>query len=225
MDKPFFIEGKKYTFSDYFDFNCSSEEIANALGYSFDTRCIDFPLSKKNTDRTETMRLQEDFYQILPKVSLNSEMAKRDFMIAPVLWTVIRWVKAKISVEYPIYVDDKLSGSLDYLIRSEQQLVVIEAKKGDLDKGFNQLMAELIALNKIEGKDFPEFLYGAISIGELWRFGVLERNKNAIHRDLHTYRVPEDLDQIFLIIIGILQNGAHLHGGCLGQENLKVPTT
>nr|VFK10912.1 MAG: hypothetical protein BECKLPF1236B_GA0070989_101717 [Candidatus Kentron sp. LPFa] len=207
MDKPFFIEGKKYTFSDYFDFNCPAEEIANVLGYSFDTRCIDFPLSKKNADKTETMRLQEDFYQILPKISLNSEMAKRDFMIAPVLWTVIRWVKAKINVEYPIYVDDKLSGSLDYLIRSEQQLVVIEAKKGDLDKGFNQLMAELVALDKIERKDFPGFLYGAISIGELWRFGVLERSKSAIHRDLHTYRVPEDLHQIFLIIIGILQNG------------------
>jgi len=207
MDKPFFIEGKKYTFSDYFDFNYPMEEIANALGYSFDTKIIDFPISE-NTDKAGTIQLQKSFYEILPKISLNSEIAKRDFMIAPVLWVIIRHVKAKINVEYPIYVDDKLSGSLDYLIRSEQQLVVIEAKKGDLDKGFNQLMAELIALDKIEKKDVPELLYGAISIGELWRFGILERSKSAIYRDLHTYRVPEDIEQIFLIIVGILQRGS-----------------
>nr|VFK28731.1 MAG: hypothetical protein BECKMB1821G_GA0114241_104113 [Candidatus Kentron sp. MB]VFK33295.1 MAG: hypothetical protein BECKMB1821I_GA0114274_104315 [Candidatus Kentron sp. MB]VFK76087.1 MAG: hypothetical protein BECKMB1821H_GA0114242_104115 [Candidatus Kentron sp. MB] len=214
MNRALFVEGEKYTFSDYFDFNHSVEEIACALGYSFETRIIDFPIAG-NADKTEMMQLQEGFYEILPKISLNSEIAKRDFMIAPVLWAIIRKIKAKINVEYPIYVDDKLSGSLDYLIRSDERLVVIEAKKGDLDKGFNQLVAELIALDKIERKDIPEFLYGAISIGELWRFGILERAKSAILRDLHTYRVPEDIEQIFLIIVGILQDGA-----CFRRNNV-----
>jgi hypothetical protein len=45
--------------------------------------------------------------------------------------------------------------ALDYLIRSNQELLIIEAKKGDLDKGFNQLSAQLIALDKYdEDSDF-----------------------------------------------------------------------
>ena len=133
-------------------------------------------------------------------------MAKRDFMIAPVLWGIICHVNAKIKVEYPIEVDNKLGGSLDYLIHSNQEIIVIEAKKGDLDKGFNQLTAELIALDKYEEKkEEPETIYGAVSIGELWRFGILDRIRKNIYKDLHTYRIPEDIEKVFLIILGILQ--------------------
>ncbi|MDM8523099.1 hypothetical protein QUF80_06985 [Desulfococcaceae bacterium HSG8] len=184
--------------------NNPTEEIASEFGYSFDTKILDLPVAKK-TDQKEIMKWQENFYEILPKITLNSEMAKREFMIAPVLWGIIRHVKAKINVEYPIEIDDKLGGSLDYLIRSEQELIVIEAKKGDLDKGFNQLTAEMIALDKYEEEGSPELLYGAVSIGELWRFGVLERKAKNIYKDLHTYRVPEDMENVFTIILGILQ--------------------
>ncbi len=204
MGKSIFKKDKKYTFTDYFDMNNPTEEIAFEFGYSFDTKILDLPVAKK-VDREEIMKWQENFYEILPKITLNSEMAKREFMIAPVLWGIIRHVKAKINVEYPIEIDDKLGGSLDYLIRSGQELIVIEAKKGDLDKGFNQLTAEMIALDKYEEEGSPELLYGAVSIGELWRFGVLERKAKNIYKDLHTYRVPEDMEKVFIIILGILQ--------------------
>ncbi|VFM94902.1 MAG: hypothetical protein BECKG1743D_GA0114223_1000713 [Candidatus Kentron sp. G] len=214
MASSLFTEGKKYTFSDYFDFNLPTEEIADAFGYFFDTKILEFPTSeefaKNEIVALQIKELQKKFYEVLPKISLNSEMAKRDFMIAPVLWAVIRHVRARINVQYPIEVDDRLGGLLDYLIKSDQQLIVIEAKKGDLDKGFNQLTAELIALDKAEEKDSPALLYGAVSIGELWRFGILNRNGRNIYRDLHTYRVPEDIQRIFSIMVGILQDGSHL---------------
>lgn len=149
--------------------------------------------------------MRQHLYDILPKIALTSEIAKRDFMIAPVLWEVIRHVNAKILVEYPIAVDEKLSGSLDYLLRSQQQLLVIEAKKGDLERGFNQLAAELIALDKQEEEQPASALYGAVSIGELWRFAVLDRINKHLSKDLHTYRVPEDIEDVFLIILGMLQ--------------------
>jgi hypothetical protein len=203
MGKLNFKEGKKYTFSDYFDFNNPPEEIANEFGYEFDTQAIDFSLEPPVN---EIKKLQEIFYENLPKISLNSEMAKRYFMIAPLLWEIIRHVNAKINVEYPIEVDDKLGGLLDYLVHSEQEIIIIEAKKGDLDKGFNQLIAELIAMDKYQSdNDSLEFLYGVVSIGELWRFGILNRKTKNILRDLHTYRVPEDIEGIFSIIIGILK--------------------
>jgi hypothetical protein len=204
MGKVIFKEEKKYTFSDYFDFINPTEEIADAFGYSFTTKILDLPVAT-DIDKDVIVTLQEDFYEILPKITLNSEMAKRDFMIAPILWGVIRYAKAKINVEYQIDIDNRLSGSLDYLIRSNQEIIVIEAKKGDIDKGFNQLIAEMIALDMYEEEGLPGSLYGAVSIGELWRFGVLDRKEKNIYRDLHTYRVPEDVEKVFMVILGILQ--------------------
>ena len=204
MGKVIFKEEKKYTFSDYFDFTNPTEEIANAFGYSFTTKILDLPVAT-DIDKDVIVTLQEDFYEILSKITLNSEIAKRDFMIAPVLWGVIRYAKAKINVEYQIDIDNRLSGSLDYLIRSNQEIIVIEAKKGDIDKGFNQLIAEMIALDMYEEEGLPSSLYGAVSIGELWRFGILDRKEKNIYRDLHTYRVPEDIEKVFMVILGILQ--------------------
>ncbi|MDX8377534.1 MAG: hypothetical protein R8L53_05880 [Mariprofundales bacterium] len=209
MTKIIFKADKKYTFSDYFDINNQTEEIANAFGYEFETKLLILPAGKNINDAAITS-IQNNFYDVLPKISLNSEMAKREFMIAPVLWGIIRHINAKINVEYPVYIDDKLGGSLDYLIRAKQEIIVIEAKKGDLDRGFNQLTAELIAMDKYEdkykdNKNCPEVIYGAVSIGELWRFGILDRNKKHISKDLHTYRIPEDMKKIFSIILGILQ--------------------
>jgi hypothetical protein len=204
MGKLVFKEEKKYTFSDYFDLSNPTEEIANEFGYSFETKILDLPVAT-DIDKNVIVDLQEKFYEILPKITLNSEIAKRDFMIAPVLWEIIRHAKARINVEYQIEIDNRLSGSLDYLIRSNQEIIVIEAKKGDIDKGFNQLTAEMIALDMYEEEGLFCSLYGAVSIGELWRFGVLDRGAKSIYRDLHTYRVPEDIEKVFLVILGILQ--------------------
>ncbi len=197
-------EGKKYTFSDYFELNNPAEEIASAFGYQSSTKILDLPFARLS-DFSEIEKLQQHFYDVLPKISLTSEMAKQNFMIAPILWAIIRHINAKINVEYPLEIDDKLSGALNYLLHAEHRLIVIEGKKGDLDKGFNQLTAELIALDKSLDKNPAAFIYGAISIGELWRFALLDRNQQHIYKDLHTYRVPEDIQSVFLIILGILQ--------------------
>jgi hypothetical protein len=204
MGKVIFKEDKKYTFSDYFYFTNPTDEIANAFGYAFETKILELPAAT-DMDRNLIVALQEHFYEILPKITLDSEIAKRDFMIAPILSGVIRYAKAKINVEYQIDIDNRLSGSLDYLIRSSQQLIIIEAKKGDIDKGFNQLVVEMIALDRYEEEAAPSVFYGAVSIGELWRFGILHRKEKNIYRDLHTYRVPEDIEKVFMVILGILQ--------------------
>ncbi len=204
MSKLNFKEGKKYTFSDYLDFNNPPAEIAHEFGYQFDTQILNFPLVKK-LEISEIKKLQDIFYENLPKITLTSEMAKRNFMIAPLLWEIIRHVNATINVEYPIEVDEKLGGLLDYLICSEQEIIIIEAKKGDIDKGFNQLIVELIAMDKYQhDNEALPCMHGAVSIGELWRFGILIRQKKNILKDLHTYRVPEDLESIFSIMVGIL---------------------
>ena len=44
------------------------------------------------------------------------------------------------------YVNNWLKGNLDYLLRNETGLIVVEAKTDDLTRGFTQLAVEMIAL-------------------------------------------------------------------------------
>lgn len=202
MKGSIFREGKKYTFSDYFDFNYPTEEIVAELGYSFAFQIITLPeTTAYNTEAIQA--LQATFYKILPQITLTSEIAKREFLIAPILLEIAKETDSKIYSEYPVDIDDRLSGSLDYLIRAKQELLVIEAKKGDIDKGFNQLAAELIALDQCEDTS-NRLLYGAVTIGDMWRFGTLDRQNKYLMKDIHSYRIPEDMEYIFRVLMGII---------------------
>lgn len=138
MPKKIFQEGKKYTFSDYFEMKNPIEEIVAELGYSLFTKNLVLPKSEE-IDEQLIENLRSSYYAIIPKISINSEASKREVMIAPILHSVIRTVDAKLNIEYAIEVDDKLSGLIDYFFHAKQEVIVIEAKKGDLEKGFNQL--------------------------------------------------------------------------------------
>jgi hypothetical protein len=203
MKKPILKEGKKYTFLDYFDLPNPIEDIVSELGYSYSLELIEIP--KSDSCNVESVKnLRNNYYKVLPKISLNSEAAKREFLIAPVLFELAKETNSKINVEYPIEVNEKLGGYLDYLIRHKQELIVIEAKKGDIDRGFNQLAAELIALDKYEEEEC-DILYGAVTIGEMWIFSTLNREDKHITRDMHHYTIPEDVEDIFRILVGIIE--------------------
>ncbi len=101
-------------------------------------------------------------------------------------------------------VKKNLRGTLDYLIRSDKNLTVIEAKKGDLEKGFTQLAVELIAVSKYEDEE-PDVLFGAVTTGDLWKFGKLRTSNRKIIKDMNTYRVPADMVDLFSILLGILK--------------------
>jgi hypothetical protein len=47
-------------------------------------------------------------------------------------------------------------------------------------------------------------LYGAITIGEVWRFCILNRQTKTIIKDINLYRFPQDIKDILGIIMGIL---------------------
>lgn len=203
MKKTIFKQNKKYTFRDYFDMNNPTEEIVGEFGYSFSYEVINLP-EYRNYHPDNVKNLQDTYYNILPKITLTSEIAKREFLIAPVLLEIVRNTDSRINVEYPLEINDKLSGSLDYLIRSSHDIIIIEAKRGELDKGFNQLSAELIAMDKYEEDTPSELLYGVVATGEIWRFGILYRKKKHITKDIHSYRIPEDTGKIFSVLMGII---------------------
>lgn len=91
----------------------------------------------------------------LPRLSLTSEIARCEFLIAPVLTDVLHYTQATLNVEYPVAVSNQLKGSLDYLLQTRKTLLVIEAKKEDREWGFVQLAVELIALDQWIESDQP----------------------------------------------------------------------
>ncbi len=98
-------------------------------------------------------------------------------------------------------VNDWLQGSLDYLLQRHGELLVIEAKNADLARGFTQLAVELIALAEAESQPL---LYGAVTTGDTWRFGHLDQLSHQITQDIALYRVPDDLEQLTQILMGLI---------------------
>ena len=82
---------------------------------------------------------------------------------------------------------------------------MIEAKRDNLDNGFTQLAAELIALDQWADSDSPIF-YGAVTTGRDWQFGLFERQTRRIVQDLDLYRVPEELATTLSVLVGIVQD-------------------
>ena len=80
---------------------------------------------------------------------------------------------------------------------------MIEAKRDNLDNGFTQLAVELIALDQWSDSDSP-ILYGAVTTGNNWRFGEFYRQQRKIIQDLKLYRVPEELEILIGILMGLL---------------------
>ena len=203
MKKSIFKKNQKYTFSDYFEMNHPTKEIVAEFGYSFAFEVIQLP-KYADYDKEFIKVLKETFYTVLPKINLNSEMAKREFLVAPLLLEIARTSNITINVEYSLHVNDKLSGLLDYFLVANQDLIIIEAKKKDIDNGFNQLVAELIAVDKLEDNENIELIYGAVTLGDIWKFGILDRKNKHIIKNIHTHRIPEDTGEVFSILMGIV---------------------
>jgi hypothetical protein len=47
-------------------------------------------------------------------------------------------------------------------------------------------------------------LYGAITLGDFWKFAILDRDKKQLIKDIDAYTVPHNTDEVFAILMGIL---------------------
>lgn len=202
MKKSILSPDRDYTFSDFFDMPYPTEDIVKEFGYVYSFELLELPKAK--VEEESIKEFQVELTLKLPKISLNSEIARRDFLIAPVLLKLLNFIDARITAEYPLEVEKNLRGTLDYLIRSNKELTVIEAKKGDLDRGFTQLAVELIAIEKYE-EEQDKIYFGAVTTGDIWKFGKLENTAKKITKDINSYRIPTDMLELFSILTGILE--------------------
>jgi hypothetical protein len=203
MSRPPIIQAdQSYSFSDYFKLNFAPQDILAYFGVSLQRRSLKLPQYAGDLDRL--IDLKSRIEESLPRLSLTSEMARREFLIAPVLTDLLHYTQATLNVEYPVAVSNQLKGSLDYLLQNKKTFLVIEAKNEDLERGFVQLAIELIALDQwIESDQL--IIHGAISTGNIWQFGQFDRQSRIITQDLDLYRVPTDLSDLLRILVDILE--------------------
>jgi len=139
-------------------------------------------------------------------LATSTEKARSEFIIAPILlelWLLReRRIGLLSGVDFTIDAAQGLAGICDYIItRSPEQLFVkapvvmlVEAKNEDLKRGYAQCAAEMIAaqrFNEREGSAM-ERTYGVVTIGELWRFMLLEGTTVRIDsRSYHIDRLPK----------------------------------
>ena len=128
---------QSYTFADYFKLNFAPQDILAYFKVALNRRCLNLPRYAGGLDRL--IDLKARITESLPRLSLTSEMARREFFIAPVLTDVLHYTQATLNVEYPVVVSHQLKGSSDYLLQNQPTFLVIEAKNEDLERGFVQL--------------------------------------------------------------------------------------
>lgn len=190
-----------YTYRSYFELPFDTDEILAEFGYSYTQARLN--LTRNQKELTGLDQLKAQIEETLPYVQLTSESAKREVLVAPVLTRVATICHQILRFEYPLKVNNWLQGNLDYLIRAESQIVVVEAKRDDLTRGFTQLAVEMIALAMVN--ESQQNIYGVVTMGNFWVFGVLDREKKRITQDIGGYQVPDDVEDLIRVLVGILE--------------------
>lgn len=191
--------GVSCTFSQYFDLPFTIDDILAELGCTIERTTLNLP--RKPLSQSLEL-LQRELARNQNRIELVNEMARREALIGPILFEVAERSNQRINVEYSIAVNEHLRGTVDYYIAG-QNLVVIEAKQADLVRGFTQLSAELVALDQWTRSTAP-ILYGAVTTGEDWRFGLFDRQRKVVQQDSKRFLIPQELNELVETLIYIL---------------------
>lgn len=145
-------------------------------------------------------------------VAINTEKARSEMIIAPILLEVRRRLNYQVSlfsgVDFNVDNDRGLNGVCDFLIsRSAEQLfirapviTIVEAKNENIKTGFGQCVAEMIAAQFFNEREENAIktIYGVVTIGTIWRFLKLEGN--VVDIDLTEYYI-KNVNKILGILL------------------------
>ncbi|MBP0028835.1 hypothetical protein [Roseofilum sp. Guam] len=151
----------------------------------------------------------------------NSEKARSELIISPILVDLRRQLKEKINLFSGVdfTVDDArgLNGICDFIITQSPELlivtapviIVVEAKKENINAGLGQCAAAMVAAQIFnathessleDSADYINRIYGAVTTGSIWQFLKLDKKQLSI--DLSEYYL-KDVNKI----LGILASG------------------
>ena len=145
----------------------------------------------------------------------NSEKARSEYIIAPIMAEVYESMKARANLfsgtEFNVDRKQGLTGFCDFLfclmpftIEIEAPIVsIVEAKKEDIQKGIPQCLAELVAAQIVnERAGLPiGTLYGGITTGDDWKFLRLQGKVATVDGDIYYL---DNLEKIVGILVSML---------------------
>ncbi len=190
------------TFSRSFDLKIPAQNLAQEFGYNFESQSLQLPKYKGELNYIQ--QTQEQIQEILPHLSLDSDRTKREFLVAPIIRDLICYTHTQIRIEYKIKVSDRFQGLINYFIESPNFSIISFAKGENLEGGMNQLITQLIALDQWDNTPASDRLFGAVTTGSVWQFGLLHRQTKLIQQDLNLYRVPNDFEAVMRILVQAL---------------------
>jgi hypothetical protein len=158
------------------------------------------------------------FAQYLPLAQrAKSEKAKSELLVSPILVEVRRSVNNQIELfsgeEFNVDKEQGLNGFCDFLfskstvpyIIKAPVIMLVEAKKGELDIGLGQCVAEMFAAQIFNAKAGSEIstIYGCVTSGKLWQF--LKLTDKNVTIDINEYYITP-VDRILGILKWMVEN-------------------
>jgi hypothetical protein len=149
-------------------------------------------------------------------VAINTEKARSEMIITPVLLEIRRKFKGQISlfsgVDFTVDIQQGLNGFCDFIISSSKEqlfvrapvITLVETKNENLKSGLAQCIAEMVAaqlFNERQGNEIKS-IYGVITIGTIWQF--LKLQDKVISIDLSEYYI-KDIKKILGILVSAIQ--------------------
>jgi hypothetical protein len=150
--------------------------------------------------------------------AIGTEKARSEFIIAPILAEVKKLTGNKVSLfsgnRFDVDKEKGLTGYCDFLFSfstsqltiSAPVITVVEAKNENINSGFGQCMAEMVAAQMYNrNKQKPVIaIYGCVTTGSIWRFLKLEGN--TISLDSTEYYVDQLAKILGIFIAALSQN-------------------
>ena len=169
-------------------------------------------IAEVKVDEYFSKSLKED--NIPLGLAINTEKARSELIIAPVLLELRKMMNKQISlfsgIELDVVEEQGLNGVCDFIISlsSEQFfldapiVVIAEAKKEDITKGLPQCIAEMRASQIFNGRreNQIETIYGVITTGNNWKF--LKLQNQTVYIDFDEYHIKE-LNKIMGILFSM----------------------
>jgi len=167
----------------------------------------DFDLAKVKSDFGLTLREDENLFaglsgvapsellqtilqENLPlAIAINSEKAKSEFLIAPILTEARRQLNYQVSLfsgkDFTVDPGKGLNGYCDFILSAAKEqylidapvVIIIEAKNDNIIAGLGQCIAAMVAaqiFNQQQNQGIDK-IYGAVTNGTNWKFLILDK--------------------------------------------------
>ena len=227
-------EGTPYTFSQILELNSETEEILADLGYRFRSASLRLPAAEVPCLAQQLGPLRAQMRERLPYVPLTSAAAYLSFYVTPLLFAALDQFRFKMNIGYQVgggrltgTLDYLLRGRHDVVVagvksealaRGFQKLAVqmvavsenaAKPSVGPIHPRRAQKAERTRRAREAEGKKrfaqgVQTQVFGVVTTGPVWQFGLLDRAQKRVTKDSETYSLPGDMERLVEVFAGML---------------------